>query len=1377
MLSVNVPSTPDLDTVSDTGPSATDDNTNVNTPAFSGTADANSLIHVGTWVDGNADNLVDDGEVSNIAEVTANNSGDYSATLSTLADGSYQIVAKAFDEFGNPSVGSNNGWSNPLNIVIDTTIAATILDLAPASDSVSPNTVLPGTDTDNLTNINTPVFQGTAEPGAAIELFDGANPTPIATTVADATGEWVTSALAAPLTDDVHSITAKVTDVFGNTSTSDPLSVTIDTIVSTNTSPGMTAATDSGSSSSDGITNDNTPTFTGMTEDGDPNNAYVELLLDGTTVIGTGNASNGAWTMTPLAPISDGTHMLAARVTDRTGNVSTSGSTVVVIDTASPNAIDDNGSSNEDTPVTINVVGNDSDSIDLSLTVTGVTNGSSGTAINNGDGTVTYTPNLNFNGPDTFTYTVTDDAGNSTIATVNVTVNSVNDPPVAVDDTATTNEDTPITTDNVLSNDTDVDNTLTPASITAFTQGANGTVSNNGDGTFTYTPSTNFHGTDSFTYTISDGASSDTATVNVTVNSVNDPPVAGDDVATTNEDTPATLNVLANDNGGPANEVQTVTVTATTNGANGTVTTDGTSVTYTPNLNFHGSDTFTYTITDDGGLTDTATVNITVNPSVVVTGPSSANDGQSLTFTFTTSAPGSSSPYTRTIVSSNPLDVVTPMSFDTNTGSGTFKVTLHGPIGTSMSILTVNVNETGGALVGTNTRSVTVNNTFRVTGIVVNDSGFDFTFNAPIDFTNLNLYDGINPLLPGDTLRLPDVVVHAAIGNFDMKGSVVWTAATNTLSWVKSGNVLGADTYFIKLVSGADAFKDTSGNLLDGNSDFVAGGNYQQSVPISILGGTPIVSLPDFARAPGQGVDLTASNTLDTTLPVRATGVNVQGVDFKLVYNTTLLSINPDQITAALPNWSVAANQSVVGTVATLIVSASANLPSAAFTGTTAFVNISATVPTTAPYGATQVLRLIDCEVNEVNSQDDIAIQKVAFPGDANGSGVVPLWLPPNAYTAEDAALIARVIVGAMGTTGFDAHPLVDPAIVGDASGNGGASLSAFDTSLIAQESAGINTPEVPDGTAAGTGGSAQYDPQLSIPDNVPVLVGHTYELPVNITIEPTVPGIYSSTYIVRYLTSDLDFLGASNGSDFLAPGWSMTVSEPVPGTIRVAIYNSTSASGNNGGVPLQLGKLNFAVQSAANLGVSPLQIDPVALNENGLLWTKDDGSVLISHLEGDYNLDNSVDAADYLVWRKASSMSGTGGANESGYITWKSNFGATFPGSGTGAVVSDASLNESVQVPISSSSEVTPTAAREEVWARFAVNSRSADLRTLQIARNSLLEEPQGNDQNLLFAVTNEKRNTAVEYDSVRNANNADYSDAVDELLSDLDCELTRML
>jgi large repetitive protein len=152
-------------------------------------------------------------------------------------------------------------------------LSATTIDLATASDSVSPNTVLPGTDTDDLTKINIPVFQGTAEPNATIEVFDGTHPTPIATATANELGNWVTSPLAIALPDDVHSITAKATDGLGNMSTSSPLLVTIDTIVTINTAPGMTTGSDSGSSSTDNITNVNTPTFAGMTEDDAPRNA------------------------------------------------------------------------------------------------------------------------------------------------------------------------------------------------------------------------------------------------------------------------------------------------------------------------------------------------------------------------------------------------------------------------------------------------------------------------------------------------------------------------------------------------------------------------------------------------------------------------------------------------------------------------------------------------------------------------------------------------------------------------------------------------------------------------------------------------------------------------------------------------------------------------------------------------------------------------------------------------------------------------------------------------------------------------------------------------------------------------------------------------
>ena len=146
--------------------------------------------------------------------------------------------------------------------------------------------------------------------------------------------------------------------------------------------------------------------------------------------------------------------------------------------------------------------------------------------VNNGDGTFTYTPAAGFNGSDSFTYTITDHDGETSTATVTITVTPVNDVPAAAADSYSTHEDTAFTTGNVLTNDTLGD---TPTTITAFdalsTNG--GTVVNNGDGTFTYTPAADFNGSDSFTYTITDtDGETSTATVTIAVTPVNDAPIA-----------------------------------------------------------------------------------------------------------------------------------------------------------------------------------------------------------------------------------------------------------------------------------------------------------------------------------------------------------------------------------------------------------------------------------------------------------------------------------------------------------------------------------------------------------------------------------------------------------------------------------------------------------------------------------------------------------------------------------------------------------------------------------------------------------------------------------------------------------------------------------
>ncbi|WP_460242375.1 tandem-95 repeat protein, partial [Aurantivibrio infirmus] len=178
-----------------------------------------------------------------------------------------------------------------------------------------------------------------------------------------------------------------------------------------------------------------------------------------------------------------------------------------------------------------------------------------GTLTLNADGTFTYVPNANFNGTDSFVYEASDGNGGTAQATVTITVNAVNDTPTVVDDAYATNEDTTLTINlpnDVLANDSDIDGDSLTVNTTPVTDVANGTLTLNADGTFTYVPNANFNGTDSFVYEASDGnGGTAQATVTITVNAVNDTPTIVDDAYATNEDTTLTINlpndVLAND--------------------------------------------------------------------------------------------------------------------------------------------------------------------------------------------------------------------------------------------------------------------------------------------------------------------------------------------------------------------------------------------------------------------------------------------------------------------------------------------------------------------------------------------------------------------------------------------------------------------------------------------------------------------------------------------------------------------------------------------------------------------------------------------------------------------------------------------------------------
>jgi large repetitive protein len=194
-----------------------------------------------------------------------------------------------------------------------------------------------------------------------------------------------------------------------------------------------------------------------------------------------------------------------------------------------PTAGDDNASTNEDTPVSGSVAGNDGDVDSASLTWSLGSGPSNGSASVNGDGSYTYTPNANFCGSDSFTYSVTDGTSNAS-ATVAVTVNCVNDAPVANDSAETTAEDTPLV---AAVSSSDIDGGAPSYALAAGP--SHGTIVFNPNGTYTYSPALNYNGPDSFTFTVSDGAGgSDGGAVSINVTAVNDPPfcaAAGPSVA------------------------------------------------------------------------------------------------------------------------------------------------------------------------------------------------------------------------------------------------------------------------------------------------------------------------------------------------------------------------------------------------------------------------------------------------------------------------------------------------------------------------------------------------------------------------------------------------------------------------------------------------------------------------------------------------------------------------------------------------------------------------------------------------------------------------------------------------------------------------------
>ena len=294
------PSTPDLLAGSDSGASTTDNITNLGRPIFSGTGETGATL-----------TLLDGSTIIGTGIVTA---GAWSITATTaLTEGSNSITATQTDVAGNIS-----SASAALNVTLDT--AAPVMTAALTSDTGA-------SSIDSITSNDT--LHGTGDPNAVVTFKDGL--TPLATATADGTGAWSFTPMS--LADGAHTITASETDAAGNTGTIS-VAFTLDTIAAAPSKPDLLAGSDSGTFSTDNITNLGLASFSGTGENG-----ATVTLLDGITTIGTGIVTGGTWSITATTALTEGSNSITAKQTDVAGNISSASSSLsVTLDTTAPAA-------------------------------------------------------------------------------------------------------------------------------------------------------------------------------------------------------------------------------------------------------------------------------------------------------------------------------------------------------------------------------------------------------------------------------------------------------------------------------------------------------------------------------------------------------------------------------------------------------------------------------------------------------------------------------------------------------------------------------------------------------------------------------------------------------------------------------------------------------------------------------------------------------------------------------------------------------------------------------------------------------------------------------------------------------------------------------
>ncbi|WP_417711751.1 Ig-like domain-containing protein, partial [Pseudoalteromonas ardens] len=571
-------------------------------------------------------------------------------------------------------------------------------------------------------------------------------------------------------------------------------------------------------------------------------------------------------------------------------------------------------------------------------------------AIDQNAGTLVYTPSANETGTDSFTYTITDSEGStSEPATVSVTIGAVNDKPIVADDSVTTNEDVGVTLA-ILDNDSDVeDEGFNGANVTLEDQGsgagsyAKADVSILADGSLQISPKQDENGTFSFTYTLTDseGLTSDAATVTVTLTPVNDAPVAVDNIAEVAEEGSFEVNVLGNDTDVDENDsfnLSSVTVVQAPASGQAQVNAAG-AIVYTPNENFSGEDTFTYTVADAAGaVSNEATVTMTVTPvndAPVISGtpatevnedssysftPTSSDvDGDTLTFSI------QNAPQWATFDTSTGTLSGTPSNDDVGSYQGIVISVTDGTETVSLTSFDITVSNTNDAptISGTPATSVNEDSAYSFTPSASDvDSGDTLTFsiaNQP-DWASFDTQTGTLSGTPANEHvgTTSDIVISVSDGSetVALTGFSITVVNTNdapVISGTPATSVNEDSGYsFVPSASDVDAgdtltfsvanlpswasFSTSTGAIsgTPGNSDV---GVYQ-GIVVSVSDGTETVSLDAFA--------ITVVNVNDAPVITGTPGTSVNE-DSAYSFTPVASDIDGDSLTFSIankPDWA-----------------------------------------------------------------------------------------------------------------------------------------------------------------------------------------------------------------------------------------------------------------------------------------------------------------------------------------------------------------------------------------------------------------------------------------------------------------------------------------